>query len=167
MEAVTVSELRIGHGYDVHRLVTGRKLILGGVTIPHETGLDGHSDADVLLHALADAILGALGLPDIGQHFPPSDDRFKDADSSELLAQVVKLAREAGMLRVISIDCTLMAERPHLNTHIPEMKRRIARILDTDQRKIGLKATTCEGLGFVGREEGIAASAVCLVDVDG
>lgn len=162
-----MSDLRIGHGYDVHRLVTGRKLIIGGVEIEFEKGLEGHSDADVLLHAIADAILGALALPDIGQQFPPTDEQYKDADSLELLRQVGRLGLEYGLKEIVNIDCILMAEQPKLNPHIPAMRDKIALVLGVDSSRVGLKATTCEGLGFVGREEGIAASAVCLVAVDG
>ena len=162
-----MNNLRIGHGYDVHRLVSGRKLKVGGVEIPFEKGLEGHSDADVLLHAVADAILGAVGLQDIGQQFPPSDDRFKDADSLDLLKQVMHLARERGLRDVISLDGIIMAERPKMNPHIPTMRQNVAKALDIDISRVGLKATTCEGLGFVGREEGMAASVVCLIALDG
>jgi 2-C-methyl-D-erythritol 2,4-cyclodiphosphate synthase len=162
-----MNNLRIGHGYDVHRLVVGRKLKVGGVEIPFEKGLEGHSDADVLLHAVADAILGAVGLPDIGRQFPPGDDRFKDADSLDLLRQVLRLARDRGLREVISVDSIIMAERPKMNPHISTMKRNIVAALEIDISRVGLKATTCEGLGFVGREEGMAASAVCLIALDG
>ena len=161
-----MSDLRIGHGYDVHRLVTGRKLIIGGVEIEFEKGLEGHSDADVLLHAIADAILGALSLPDIGQQFPPTDEQYKDADSLELLRQVGRLGLEYGLKEIVNLDCILMAEQPKLNPHIPAMRDKIAVVLGVDSSRVGLKATTCEGLGFVGREEGIAASAVCLISGD-
>jgi 2-C-methyl-D-erythritol 2,4-cyclodiphosphate synthase len=160
-------DLRIGHGFDVHRLVEGRRLIVGGVTIPFEKGLAGHSDADVLLHAIADALLGAAGLADIGQHFPPSDDRYKDASSLDLLAQVWNKVRGAGFNAVMNIDAVIMAERPRLNPHIGLMKENIARVLEIDAKRVGIKATTCEGLGFTGREEGIAASAVCMIGRDG
>lgn len=159
-----VSEkFRIGHGYDVHRLVPDRKLILGGIEIEHETGLLGHSDADVLLHAIADALLGAACLGDIGVHFPPSDDKFKDADSGLLLSKVVEMVGKAGFGAIINIDCTVMAERPKLSPHIEAMRKRIASILGIGTNRVSVKATTCEGLGFVGREEGIAATAVCLI----
>ena len=158
-----MSEMRIGQGYDVHRLVKGRKLIIGGVEISYELGLEGHSDADVLLHAIADALLGAAGLPDIGHYFPPSDPKFKDADSGQLLAEVKRLISEAGFSRVGNVDAVIMAERPKMGPHIPAMKRNIARILGVAESQIGIKATTTEGLGFVGRGEGIAASAVSLI----
>ncbi len=157
-----MSRLRVGHGYDVHRLVAGRRLVLGGVDIAHESGLQGHSDADVLVHAVMDALLGAAGLPDIGQHFPPSDARYKNIDSLKLLAEVASMLRERGYY-VVNIDVTLMAERPHVNPHIAAMKERLAVTLSLSVDAIGIKATTCEKLGFVGREEGIAAAAVCLI----
>ena len=162
-----MDNLRIGHGFDVHRLVAGRRLIIGGVEIDFELGLDGHSDADVLLHAISDALLGAAGLPDIGQQFPPDDERYRDADSADLLQQVVAAIRRAGFSHIISLDTILMAERPKMNPHIPAMKRRIADVIGIDVSHVGLKATTTEGLGFVGRGEGIAASAVCLIAADG
>ena len=161
-----MTELRVGHGFDVHRLVSGRDLIIGGETIAHEKGLDGHSDADVLLHAIIDALLGAAGLPDIGQHFPPSDPQFKDADSLELLREAVRMVKEAGFRRLINIDSVIMAEAPMMNPHIPTMRKNIASVLDLDVSRIGIKATSTERLGFVGREEGIAASAVCLIACD-
>ena len=161
-----MTELRVGHGFDVHRLVSGRKLIIGGVTIAHEKGLDGHSDADVLLHAVIDALLGAAGLPDIGQHFPPSDPQFKDADSLELLREAVRMVEEAGFKLLINIDSVIMAEAPMMNPHIPTMRKNIASVLGLDVSRIGIKATSTERLGFVGREEGIAASAVCLIACD-
>lgn len=161
-----MAELRIGHGYDVHRLVAGRPLIIGGIRLEHETGLDGHSDADVLLHAIADALLGAVGLPDIGQQFPPSDPTFKDADSTELLAQVIDKIRAAGCRSIVNVDAVIMAERPKMNPSVPSMRKRIAEVLGVEVSRVGLKATTTEKLGFVGREEGIAVSAVCLVEVD-
>lgn len=160
-----MSEYRIGQGFDVHPFVVGRKLVVGGVTIPYEKGLMGHSDADVLLHAIADAILGAAGLGDIGQQFPPSDPRFKDADSLVLLAQAFAKAKEAGCLRVINVDATILAERPPMNPHIGAMKDRIGEALNLAPDRVGIKATTTERLGFVGREEGIAALAVCLVSM--
>ncbi len=159
-------KLRVGHGFDVHRLVEGRELILGAVSIPFEKGLDGHSDADVLLHAIMDALLGAAGLPDIGQHFPPDDDRFKGADSADLLAEVYRLIGSAGFGKVINIDATIMAERPKMNDYIPDMIEGIALILNVNEAAVSIKATTAEKLGFVGREEGIAASAVCLISGD-
>jgi len=158
-----MSEIRIGHGFDVHRFDKGRKLILGGVQVPHETGLDGHSDADVVLHAIMDALLGAAGLPDIGMHFPPSDVRFKDADSADLLRRVSEKISAAGFGSIVNIDCTILAERPKLASHLPAMRDRIAEVLQIDRSRVNVKATTCERLGFVGRGEGIAAEAVCLL----
>jgi len=156
-------KVRVGHGFDVHRLAEGRRLVLGGVEIPFEKGLLGHSDADVLLHAIADALLGAAGLGDIGKHFPLSDARYKDADSAVLLSRVAEMVRQAGYSRISNIDCIVMAERPILAPHIAAMRMRIAGILHLQPTGVGVKATTCEGLGFVGREEGIAASAICLI----
>lgn len=158
-----MSELRIGHGFDVHRLEKTRKLFLGGIEVPHEMGLVGHSDADVLLHAIMDALLGAAGLPDIGMHFPPSDVRFRDADSAKLLSQVMDKIAAAGFGSIVNIDCTIMAERPHLANHLPAMRDRIAGVLKIDRSRVNIKATTTEKLGFVGREEGIAAEVVCLL----
>ncbi len=158
--------IRIGHGYDVHRLVTGRKLILGGVEIPYEYGLDGHSDADVLVHAVMDALLGAAALGDIGQHFPDSDDRYLGADSMELLSEVGKILAEHGFA-VGNIDSTVICQRPKLKDYIPEMRERIAEILGIPAGRVSIKATTEEGLGFSGRGEGIAAHAVCLIEDSG
>ena len=155
--------MRVGHGYDVHKLVVGRKLILGGVEIPHETGLLGHSDADVLLHAVSDALLGAVALGDIGTHFPPSDPAFKDADSRALLRKVVRLLDESGYC-IVNIDATVLAERPKLLGYIPTMRQNIANDLGIDFNAVSVKATTEEGLGFTGAKEGIAAHAVCLVE---
>ncbi len=154
--------MRIGHGFDVHQLVKGRSLVIGGVTITFDRGLAGYSDADVLLHAVMDALLGAATLGDIGRHFPPSDPAFEDADSCELLRQVGALIRQAGFGRIVNIDATIMAERPPMAPHIPEIRKRISDALDIDLAQVNVKATTTEKLGFVGREEGIAASAVCL-----
>jgi 2-C-methyl-D-erythritol 2,4-cyclodiphosphate synthase len=162
MPSGNLSALRVGQGFDVHRLVAGRRLVLGGVEIPFEKGLLGHSDADVLLHALADALLGTAALGDIGRHFPPTDNQYKDADSAHLLAEVVAKIREAGCETISNVDCIVMAERPKLLPHINAMRDRIADILDISSTRVSIKATTCEGLGFVGREEGIAASAICL-----
>lgn len=158
-------ELRIGQGYDVHPLVTGRRLVLGGVEIAHEHGLDGHSDADALLHAIMDALLGAAGLGDIGAHFPPSDERWRDASSLDLLARVAALLREEGW-RAVNVDATVIAERPRIAPHVPAMRAHIAAALGLEEQTVGVKATTNEGLGFVGREEGIAALAVALVRTD-
>jgi 2-C-methyl-D-erythritol 2,4-cyclodiphosphate synthase len=155
--------MRVGFGYDVHRLVEGRPLVLGGVTIPHSLGLDGHSDADVLVHALMDALLGAAGLRDIGFYFPPSDPTFKGADSVQLLTKVVALLREEGY-RPVNVDMTLLAERPKINPHVEAMRATLGEALGVGPRQIGIKATTNEGLGFVGREEGMAAYAVALLE---
>ena len=155
--------MRIGEGYDVHRLTEGRRLILGGVEIPWEKGLLGHSDADAALHALCDALLGALALGDIGQHFPDSDERWRGADSLELLKAVYAMVRERGY-RLGNADVTIIAQRPKLAPFIPLMRERIAAALDTGADNISVKATTEEGLGFTGRGEGIAARAVVLLD---
>lgn len=158
----TQSKIRVGTGFDTHRLVPDRPLILGGVNVPHHLGLAGHSDADVLIHAICDALLGAVALGDIGIHFPPSDPKFKDADSAELLRHVVRLLREAGWT-VGNVDSTLAAESPRLAPHIPAMRERLSAILEVPMDAVSVKATTTEGLGFTGREEGIAAQAVVLV----
>ena len=155
--------VRIGHGYDVHRLAAGRRLLLGGVDIPFERGLDGHSDADVLLHALCDALLGSLSLGDIGMHFPDTDLRYKDSDSLELLKRVMGMVEERGY-RVGNMDLTVIAERPKISAYIPQMKENIARTLRLDREQVSIKATTTEGLGFAGRGEGIAVHAVVLVE---
>lgn len=155
--------IRIGQGFDVHQLTEGRPCIIGGVTIPFEKGLLGHSDADVLLHAVSDAILGALALGDIGKHFPDTDSAYKDADSVKLLEHVWKLAREAGY-RLGNLDATIIAQRPKMAPYIPEMVRVLAASLEAEEGQINVKATTTEKLGFAGREEGIAAQAVvCLL----
>lgn len=155
--------MRIGHGYDVHRLVAGRKLILGGVEIEHTLGLLGHSDADVLLHAVSDAFLGAAALGDIGRHFPDTDDRFLGADSLMLLRRVEELIRSKGY-RVENIDATLIAQRPKLSPYIEEMRKNIAEACCIGMEQVNIKATTEEGLGFTGAEAGIAAHAVCLLN---
>ncbi len=162
-----MTDMRIGHGFDAHRLVAGRDLIIGGVRIPFELGLEGHSDADVLLHAIMDALLGAAGLPDIGQQFPPSDDKYKGADSAVLLAEVLRLVTEAGVGSIINIDTILFAEQPKLNPHVEAMRTAIAKILSIEPSRINIKATTTEKMGFIGRGEGIGASAVCLVSKNG
>jgi len=162
-----MNKIRIGQGFDVHRLVSGRPLLIGGVKIEFNLGLDGHSDADVLLHAIMDALLGAAGLPDIGQQFPPTDRKYKDADSAELLKEVHAMVRAAGWDRIENIDATIMAERPKMNPHVEAMKKRVAELLAIEMDRINIKATTCEQLGFVGREEGIAAMAVCLIGSSG
>ena len=154
--------MRIGHGYDVHRLVKGRKLILGGVDIPHDKGLLGHSDADVLLHAVADAILGAIAEGDIGKHFPDTDPRYKGADSLKLLAHVMALADARGY-RLGNLDATIVAQRPKLAPHIPAMRINIATVLAAAPDQVNVKATTTEELGFAGRGEGIAAYGVVLL----
>lgn len=155
--------MRIGHGYDVHRLVEGRPLIVGGVEIPYEKGLLGHSDADVLLHAIADALLGSVGLGDIGLHFPDTDARFKDADSSLLLEHVVQLLLERTY-RVGNIDATIVAQSPKMRPYIQQMRDNVANICGVEADQVNIKATTEEGLGFTGRGEAIAAHAVCLVE---
>lgn len=156
------ANIRIGYGYDVHRYAEGRKLILGGITVPSPRGLLGHSDADVLLHAIADALLGAAALRDIGYHFPDTDPRYAGADSMILLREVLMLLRERGY-RVGNIDATIVAEAPKLNPFIPRMQERIAETLDLSTDEISIKATTNERMGFVGREEGMAAHAVALI----
>ena len=155
--------MRIGHGYDVHRLAEDRALILGGVRIPFEKGLLGHSDADVLLHALMDAMLGAAALGDIGKHFPDSDARWEGADSMQLLREVKRLLDEAGYT-LVNADCTILAQRPKLAPYIAQMRSGIAGALGTDPDTISVKATTEEGLGFTGDGSGIAAHAVVLIE---
>ena len=155
--------MRVGHGYDVHRLVEGRDLILGGVKIPHETGLLGHSDADVLLHAVSDALLGAAGLGDIGKHFPDTDPQYKGADSLKLLRIVGEKVKEAGY-RISNIDVTMIAQRPKLRPSIRMMEFNIAGALDLDVSRVNVKATTEERLGFTGGEQGMACHAVCLLE---
>jgi 2-C-methyl-D-erythritol 2,4-cyclodiphosphate synthase len=154
--------MRIGHGYDVHRLVEGRKLIIGGVDIPWEKGLLGHSDADVLLHAIADAILGAIGEGDIGRHFPDNDPAYKGADSLKLLAHVACLAADRGY-SLGNLDATIIAQLPKMAPHILCMRENIARVMNADVDQVNVKATTEEGLGFSGAGEGIAAHAVVLM----
>ena len=155
--------MRIGHGYDVHKLVEGRDLILGGVRIDHTLGLLGHSDADVLLHAVSDALLGAAGLGDIGKHFPDTDPQYKGADSLKLLEIVAQKVREAGY-RVSNIDVTMIAQKPKLRPHIEKMERNIADAVGVDVHRINVKATTEETLGFTGEELGMACHAVCLLE---
>ncbi len=154
--------MRIGHGYDVHKLVSGRDLILGGVKIPYEMGLDGHSDADVLLHAVMDALLGAAALRDIGYHFPDTDMRYKGADSRELLRTVGKLIVDAGY-SVVNIDVTMIAQRPKLKDYIEQMILNICSDLSISPKQVNIKATTEEHLGFTGNGEGMACHAVCLI----
>ena len=155
--------MRIGHGYDVHRLVEGRRLVLGGVEIPFEKGLLGHSDADVLAHAVMDALLGAAALGDIGQLFPDSDPAYKGADSLALLRRVTAVLREEGY-RVGNVDATVLAQRPKLAPHVPLMRKRLASAMEIDPDRVSVKATTEEGLGFTGTGEGIAAHAVALIE---
>lgn len=157
--------MRIGHGYDVHRLVKDRKLILGGVEVPYELGLLGHSDADVLTHAVMDALLGAAGLGDIGKHFPDSDPAYAGADSLLLLDHVAGLLRERGW-RIGNVDATILAQRPKLAPYIPEMRKNLAVHLGIPEDCVNVKATTEEGLGFTGAGEGMAAHAVCLLEAE-
>lgn len=154
--------MRIGHGYDVHRLKKGRKLILGGVDIPWELGLDGHSDADVLVHAIMDSLLGAVALGDIGKYFPDTDNTYKGIDSMLLLKHVCDLISQKGYI-LSNLDATIIAQRPRLSLHIPAMRDNIASCLQADPDQVNIKATTEERLGFTGREEGIACHAVCLL----
>lgn len=154
--------MRIGHGYDVHAFAENRKLIIGGVEIPHRLGLAGHSDADVLLHAICDAMLGAAGLGDIGRHFPDTDSRFKGIDSRKLLQEVARLIREKGYM-VSNLDATIIAQAPKMAPHIAQMAANIAADISVAADAVNVKATTTEKLGFAGREEGIAAEAVCLI----
>ncbi|MBS4179697.1 2-C-methyl-D-erythritol 2,4-cyclodiphosphate synthase [Lederbergia citrea] len=153
---------RIGQGFDVHEFAENRPLIIGGIKIPYERGLIGHSDADVLLHTVADACLGAIGEGDIGRHFPDTDQEFKDADSAELLIHVWKLVKEKGYT-LVNIDCTIMAQKPKMAPHIEKISARIAELLEARTDQVNVKATTTEKLGFVGREEGIASQAVVLL----
>ena len=155
--------MRIGHGYDVHRLVEGRDLILGGVKIDYALGLLGHSDADVLLHAVSDALLGAAGLGDIGRHFPDTDPKYKGADSLMLLKEVVRKVMEKGY-RISSIDVTMIAQRPKLKDHIPQMVQNIASAAGIDADRVNVKATTEEKMGFTGTGEGMSCHAVCLLE---
>lgn len=154
--------MRIGYGFDIHQLVENRKLILGGLEIPFEKGLLGHSDADVLLHAITDALLGALALGDIGQHFPDTDPQHKNADSRKLLKYCYNLVKEKGYM-LSNLDATIVAQRPKLMPHLPKIISLIAADLEVDENQVSVKATTSEKLGFVGREEGISATAVVLV----
>lgn len=155
--------MRIGHGYDAHRLAEGRRLVLGGEEIPYELGLMGHSDADVLVHAVMDAILGAAGLPDIGRQFPDSDSRYKDSDSIELLRTVGRMIKLREYY-VVNIDATIIAQNPKLMPYLLKMSANIAAALDIDFTEVNIKATTEEKMGFTGAEEGIAAHCVCLLD---
>lgn len=155
--------MRIGHGYDVHKLVEGRRCIIGGIDIPSPVGLLGHSDADVLLHAISDALLGAAAMGDIGHLFPDTDDRWKGADSLKLLEEVVRQLKEKGY-RIVNIDSTILAQAPKMAPHILEMRENIAKACEVDIDFVSVKATTEEGLGFTGAKEGIAAHAVCIVE---
>lgn len=155
--------MRIGHGYDVHKLVEGRKLILGGIEVPHTLGLLGHSDADVLTHAIMDSILGAAALGDIGQHFPDNDDRYLGADSTVLLRYVMELIREKGY-RIGNLDATVIAQKPKLMPYLPQMRNKLAEVMEISVDRLNLKATTEEHLGFTGRQEGISAHCVCLLE---
>jgi 2-C-methyl-D-erythritol 2,4-cyclodiphosphate synthase len=155
--------MRIGQGFDAHTLVAGRKLVIGGVVIPHKKGLAGHSDADVLIHAVCDALLGAAGLGDIGTHFPDTDPRFKNIDSRKLLYELRQLLRERRW-HVVNVDATIIAQAPRMAPHIPAMRAHIAADLGVDPERVNIKAKTTEKLGFVGRGEGIAAEAVVLLD---
>jgi len=153
--------MRVGQGFDVHALVTGRKLVLGGVTIPYHLGLEGHSDADVLLHAICDALLGAAALGDIGRHFPDSDSRYKGADSRALLRAIRQMTKQH---KIVNVDATVIAQAPRMAPHIPAMTQNIAADLEIAPDAVNVKATTTESLGFTGRGEGIAAQAVVLID---
>jgi len=153
---------RIGQGFDVHQLTEDRPLIIGGITIPYEKGLLGHSDADVLLHTIADACLGAIGEGDIGRHFPDTDPKFKDADSAKLMEHVWKLVKEKGY-ELVNADCTIIAQKPKMAPYIPQMRTRIAELLEAAEEQINVKATTTEKLGFTGRGEGIASQVVVLL----
>jgi len=157
-----IQDIRIGYGYDVHPFSANRKLLLGGVQIPHEKGLLGHSDADVLLHAINDALLGSLALGDIGTHFPDTDMKWKDVDSAKLLKASLEMVLERGY-RVGNLDATVVAEAPRLKPFIPQIQQNIAHILDIDPTRVSIKATTSEKMGFVGRKEGMAAMATILV----
>ncbi|MCI1859248.1 MAG: 2-C-methyl-D-erythritol 2,4-cyclodiphosphate synthase [Sporolactobacillus sp.] len=154
--------MRIGHGFDVHRFAEGRQLVIGGISIPYHLGLDGHSDADVLLHAISDALLGAAGEGDIGGHFPDTDATYKDADSKVLLSRVVKLIGDKGYT-VGNVDSVIITQKPKLADYIPAMRRTVAAILRVSPADVNVKATTTERLGFTGRGEGIAAEAICLL----
>lgn len=161
-----MSEQRVGIGYDCHRLTEGRRLVLGGVEIPHDRGLTGHSDADVLTHAIIDALLGAAGMGDIGGHFPDSDERWSDASSLELVAQVKEMLQERGW-SVVNLDATLVMEAPRISIYIEEMRELLGGRLDVKPARVSIKATTSEGMGFVGRGEGAAAFATVMIGREG
>ncbi|KXH80768.1 2-C-methyl-D-erythritol 2,4-cyclodiphosphate synthase [Sporosarcina sp. HYO08] len=154
--------IRIGQGFDVHKFEEGRPLILGGITIPYDRGLAGHSDADVLLHTITDAALGAIGEGDIGRHFPDTDESYKDADSAILLENIWKMVKEKGY-KLGNIDCTIIAQKPKMAPHIEVIQKRVAELLEADVSQVNIKATTTENLGFTGREEGIASMAAILL----
>ncbi|MBV19539.1 MAG: 2-C-methyl-D-erythritol 2,4-cyclodiphosphate synthase [Cytophagia bacterium] len=156
------SNYRIGHGYDVHRLEDGKKFIVGGIEINHSKGAVGHSDADVVIHVICDALLGAMSLGDIGSHFPDTESKYKGIDSKILLQEVVSIMKEKKY-DIVNIDVTILLEKPKLRNHIDKMRKAIAKITDSEVSSISVKATTTEGLGFVGREEGVAAHCVCLI----
>lgn len=158
-----MSSFRVGFGYDTHRLIEGRALILGGIKIPHSKGLLGHSDADCLTHAIADALLGAAGLPDIGHFFPDTDLSYKDINSQEILKKVIKELKNLGF-ELVNIDTTLLAEKPKLSPYMPSMKAQLAKSLEIDISQIGIKATTTEKTGPIGAEEALSAYAVCLIE---
>lgn len=160
-----MSTTRCGIGYDIHRLAQDRQLVLGGVKIPHALGLDGHSDADVLSHAIADALLGAIGAGDIGEHFPNTDESIRGISSIQILQRVAEILRERKA-RAVNVDATLLAEAPKMSPHIPEMRKQIAAAIGLDESRVSIKATTNESLGAIGRGEGIAAMAVASVEVD-
>ena len=158
-----MSNFRIGHGYDVHKLENGKKFIIGGIQIDHDKGAIGHSDADVVIHVICDALLGALSLGDIGKHFPNTDEKYKGIDSKVLLYKVLDLVKEKEY-RVSNVDVTILLQKPKLRNHINSMRATLSNIMEIDISQISVKATTTEGLGFVGREEGVAAHCVCLIE---
>lgn len=156
------NNIRIGHGYDVHKLENGKKFVIGGIEIDHYKGAVGHSDADIVIHVICDALLGAMSLGDIGSHFPDTDEKYKNIDSKILLERVITLVKKNNY-NIINIDVTVLLERPKLRNHIDTMRTKLAEIIGTDISQVSIKATTTEGLGFVGREEGVAAHCVCLI----
>lgn len=158
-----MSNFRIGHGYDVHKLENGKKFIIGGIQIDHDKGAVGHSDADVVIHVICDALLGALSLGDIGKHFPNTDEKYKGIDSKVLLYKVLDLVKEKEY-RVSNVDVTILLQKPKLRNHINSMRATLSNIMEIDISQISVKATTTEGLGFIGREEGVAAHCVCLIE---
>ena len=156
------NNIRIGHGYDVHRLENGKKFVIGGIEIDHYKGAVGHSDADIVIHVICDALLGAMSLGDIGSHFPDTDETYKNIDSKILLERVITLVKENNY-SIVNVDVTVLLEKPKLRNHIDTMRTKLAEIIGTNISQVSIKATTTEGLGFVGREEGVAAHCVCLV----